>query len=130
MKHNIKITILGLLIMLVLVIVGAFLYISKQSSNYKSPTTQIIDNYDPQINPADFSNNITNEYFLLPVGKKMIFEAKTEKWINEKIEIEILNETKKIEGVETIVYLDRVYNDGQLVEETRDYLAQHKNGDV
>jgi hypothetical protein len=60
----------------------------------------------------------------------MIFEAKTEKWINEKIEIEILNETKKIEGVETIVYLDRVYNDGQLVEETRDYLAQHKNGDV
>ena len=84
MKHNIKITILGLLIMLVLVIVGAFLYISKQSSNYKSPTTQIVDNYDPQINPADFSNNITNEYFSLPVSKKMIFEAKTEKWINEK----------------------------------------------
>ena len=42
----------------------------------------------------------------------------------------MLPETKIIEGVETVIYLDRVYNDGQLIEETRDYLAQHKNGDV
>ncbi|WP_231494333.1 hypothetical protein [Arthrobacter sp. 9MFCol3.1] len=35
-----------------------------------------------------------------------------------------------IEGVETVVYLDKEYKNGQLVEETRDYLAQHNNGDV
>ena len=26
--------------------------------------------YNPQINPADFTTNITNKYFALPVGKK------------------------------------------------------------
>ena len=35
-----------------------------------------------------------------------------------------------IEGVETVAYLDKEYKNGQLAEETRDYLAQHKNGDV
>ena len=43
---------------------------------------------------------------------------------------EILQETTTIEGVETAVYLDKESKNGQLVEETRDYLAQHKNGDV
>jgi hypothetical protein len=33
-------------------------------------------------------------------------------------------------GPGTAIYLDKVYSNGQLVEETRDYLAQHKNGDV
>ena len=89
-----------------------------------------VEEYTPKINPADFTTQITNKYFTLPIGKKMSFEAKTKEWITEKIEISILPETKIIEGVETVIYLDRVYNDGQLIEETRDYLAQHKNGDV
>ena len=49
---------------------------------------------------------------------------------SERIEIEILPEKRVIEGVETVIYLDKEYKNGQLVEETRDYLAQHKNGDV
>ncbi len=91
---------------------------------------QLSEQYDPKIIPADFSTQITNKYFSLPIGKKMVYEARTEEGKLERVEISILNETKIIEGVATIIYLDRVYNDGQLVEETRDYLAQHKNGDV
>ena len=41
------------------------------------------------------------------------------------MEIEILPETRVIEGVETVIYLDKEFQNGQLVEETRDYLAQH-----
>lgn len=125
----------GLAILLAMIVGVVFLYVIQQKSSEKEPTTspsksQLPENYNPQIDPADFSTNITNKYFALPVGKKMVYEAKNEEGKLEKVEIEILKETKKIEGVETVVYLDRVTEDGQLVEETRDYLAQHKNGDV
>ena len=85
--------------------------------------------YNPQINPADFSSNITNPYFSLPTGQKLTYEAKTDEGI-EKVVVEISGETKVIAGVTTLVYLDTVTVDGQTVEVTRDYLAQHKNGDV
>ncbi len=117
---NLKNSILIGLVVVLLIIVGAAFLQKKEA-----------ESYDPQINPSDFTTNITNKYFTLPVGRKMVFEAKTEDDINEKIEIEILKETKTIEGVATIVYLDTVYLNGQLHEVTRDYLAQHKTtGDV
>jgi hypothetical protein len=130
-KNNVAI---GVVILLIVGIGGISFYSSRQSSGGNKQSTsqkREAENYDPQIKPEDFSVDITNKYFSLPVGKKMIFEAKTEEGINERIEIEILKETNTIEGVKTAIYLDRVYNDGQLVEETRDYLAQHKTtGDV
>ena len=85
--------------------------------------------YNPQINPTDFTTNITNKYFSLPVGRKLTFEANTEEG-PEKIIIEMTEETKVIGGVTTLVYLDTVYLNGELHEVTKDYLAQHKNGDV
>lgn len=119
-------------ISLVVVLGGVFYYVSTQSSKDDKKTAsqnQQVE-YNPQINPADFSTKITNKYFSLPVGKKMVFEATTDKGQLEKVSIEISKETKVIEGVETIVYVDTVTNDGEIVEITRDYLAQHKNGDV
>ena len=93
------------------------------------PTPKGLD-YDPQVNPDEFTTIITNRYFSLPVGKKMIFEANTTGG-PERIEIEILGDTKVIEGVRTLVYLDTVYLSGQIQEITRDYLAQNKTtGDV
>lgn len=116
----------------ILIIGGAVLYRQYRSAapSYPAEVNSPSGPYDPEIRPADFTTDITNRYFALPMGKKMTFEATTKAGVVERIEIEILRETKTIEGVETIVYLDRVYNDDQLIEETRDYLAQHKNGDV
>ena len=122
----------GIAVFLAVVVGGAVFYISSRSS-YKGSSMssdQSAKAYNPEIHPADFSTKITNRYFALPIGKKMTFEAKLASGVDEKIEIEVLKDTKVIGGVETIVYLDKVYNNGQLVEETRDYLAQHKNGDV
>ena len=85
--------------------------------------------YDPEINPEDFTNVITNEYFSLPVGKKMVYESETADGL-ERIEIEIESGTKEILGVETLIYRDRVYVEEVLVEDTRDYLAQDKEGNV
>ncbi|HEV8573623.1 MAG TPA: hypothetical protein VGR43_02840 [Dehalococcoidia bacterium] len=85
--------------------------------------------YNPEINPSDFSTTITNQYFSLPVGKKMVYEAETEDGL-ERVEIEIESETFNILDVETLIYRDRVYVEGVLVEDTRDYLAQDKEGNV
>lgn len=107
-----------------LVAVGATVFVTENTRRSRA------GEYSPQINPADFSTQINNKYFALPVGKKLIYETVQQGKVTETIEIEILRETKMVEGVETVVYLDKEYKNGQLVEETRDYLAQHKNGDV
>src|SRR3989344_3756378 len=85
--------------------------------------------YDPQINPVNFTAEITNKYFTLKPGKKLIYEGQTEDGL-ERIEILITDETKNIMGVETLVYWDKVWLDDVLIEDTRDYLAQDKEGNV
>jgi hypothetical protein len=85
--------------------------------------------YNPQVSPADFSTNINNPFFSIPVGKKMVYEKTTEDG-KERIEILVPGWTRTVMGVETLVFWDRVYLNDVLIEDTRDYLAQHKNGDV
>ena len=89
----------------------------------------IAQDYNPQINPAEFSSTITNPLFNWPVGKRIVLEAKTAEG-DERIEITISGETKQIMGVEALVYRDRAFVNGELVEDTRDYLAQDKDGNV
>ena len=54
--------------------------------------------YNPQINPADFTTEITNKYFALPVGKKLTYETTEQGRVTERIEIEILPETQDHRG--------------------------------
>ena len=111
-------------IVLLLVVCGVTLFVLDTTKR------SMAAEYNPQINPADFTTKITNKYFALPVGKKLTYETTEQGKVTERVEIEILPETMTIEGVETVVYLDKEYKNGQLVEETGDYLAQHNNGDV
>lgn len=114
-----------------IVVVGLTISAKSKVAVKHTPNTpkKVASEYNPTINPMDFSTTINNKYFSLPVGKKMTYEATTKDG-PEKVELQITNETKVIGGVKTIVYLDTVYLNGQIHEITRDYLAQHKNGDV
>ncbi len=85
--------------------------------------------YNPTITPADFSTTINNPLFTLPPGKLMVYEAKTSEG-QERVEIRIRKDTRKIMGVETLIYNDRVFLNNQLREETNDYLAQDRQGNV
>lgn len=86
--------------------------------------------YNPVIQPSDFTTTIDNPYFAIPVGKKLVYEGQTPEG-PERIEILVPGWTREVMGVETLVFWDRVYLNGQLIEDTRDYLAQHKGtGDV
>ncbi len=85
--------------------------------------------YDPAINPSDFVSNVTNKYFTLTPGKKITYESQIEEGI-EKVEIYVTNETKEIMGIKTVVVWDRVWLNNELIEDTKDWYAQDKNGNV
>lgn len=87
------------------------------------------ETYNPMVNPVDYSIKIDNPLFKFPIGKEMTFETKSEDGL-ERIEIRVRGETRVIMGVETLVYNDRVFLNGQLIEETQDYIAQDKLGNV
>ncbi len=86
--------------------------------------------YDPNFDPALFDSDFTkltnlNPYLPLRIGNKWDYAGG-----GDTISIEVLNETKLIDGVTCIVLRDQVTKDGELVEDTDDWFAQAKNGDV
>ena len=93
------------------------------------PTNGTNATYDPKINPADFVPGVTNKYFSLTPGKKMVYEGETEDG-TERNEVYVTNESKMVMGVLTVVVWDRVWLEGDLIEETKDWFAQDKEGNV
>jgi len=59
--------------------------------------------HDPKIIPSDFTTEITNPYFSLPVGKMIIYDSDTQDGV-ERIEILVTDGIRTVMGVETVVY--------------------------
>jgi len=83
--------------------------------------------YNPVINPADFVGAVTNPYFTLRPGQKFVFLNSAG---NERVEIAVTRDAKKIMGVTTTVVRATEYKNGVLKEDTRDWYAQDKAGNV
>lgn len=103
--------------------------INQQQTIEQSNNSTVIQTYDPIINPTDFSAQVNNKYFTLTPGTKYIFEGETEDG-KERNEVYVTNETKEILGVKTIIVWDRVWLNDELTEETYDWYAQDKEGNV
>ena len=85
--------------------------------------------YNPVINPSDFVNKIDNPLFPLTPGTTFIYEGLTEKG-NEHVEVKVTHNTKVILGVTCIEVRDTGKVDGVLAEDTLDWYAQDKDGNV
>lgn len=85
--------------------------------------------YDPEIDPADFTPVIDNPYAPFAVGRRWVYQKDGEEG-RERVVVEVLDETREIAGVECAVVRDRVFLDGELVEDTRDWVAQDGDGNV
>lgn len=85
--------------------------------------------YAPKIDPGDFVSDVTNRYFTLTPKKNFVYEGETEEG-TERIEVYTTNETRNIMGVRTTVVWDRVWLNGELIEDTKDWYAQDKEGNV
>jgi hypothetical protein len=85
--------------------------------------------YMSQIYPGNFKGAITNSFLPLTPGSTFTFSTETDEG-TEVGEIEVLNETKVILGITCTVVKDRVYLNNQLIEDTYDWFAQDKSGNV
>ena len=80
----------------------------------------------PKFDPCDFGNeNIDNPYFTLTPGTTFTYESETEEDI-----VVVTDETKQILGVTATVVRDTVSLDRELIEDTFDWFAQDKEGNV
>ena len=82
--------------------------------------------YDPNIHPANFVKEITNPYFPLQPGTTFTYRSEDDAIVI----VQVTNRTKKIIGVDCVVVRDTKFVDGEVEEDTLDYFAQDKEGNV
>jgi hypothetical protein len=87
------------------------------------------------INAADFQVKIDNPLFPLSSLGPTVFEGEendpdTGALVKTRVESTVLPTTDTVAGVEVTVVNEKDYENGELVESTLDYFAQHRNGDV
>jgi hypothetical protein len=85
--------------------------------------------YAPELDPADFVAVIDNPYLPFAPGMKWVYEGE-EDGETERVEVEVQDETRDIEGITATVVRDTVYVDGEIAEDTYDWYAQDKDGNV
>jgi hypothetical protein len=86
--------------------------------------------YDPVFDPADFDDDfsgLTNPNPHLPIAIGNVWEYEGG---DETTRVEVLDKTKRIEGVTCIVVNDVVAEDGEVIEDTLDWWAQARDGTV
>lgn len=85
--------------------------------------------YSPSIKPSEFTSKIDNKYFPLKPGTTFVYRGKTVDAIEGDI-VAVTTDIKNIMGVECVVVNDKVTEDGKLTEQTYDWYAQDKEGNV
>ncbi len=83
--------------------------------------------YNPRIDPVDFSATISNKYFRLQPGTKFTY---VKKGSAERVEIEVTSETRLVMDVTARMIRVRERINDVLKDETRDWYAQDKAGNV
>jgi hypothetical protein len=103
-------------------------------SNNDSAGTPVIkvgnaSSYRPAVDPANFVDVIDNPYWSLTPGSKWVYEG-TDSEETERIEVTVLSERRLVTGIQAVVVRDTVTVDGELKEDTWDWYAQDRDGNV
>ena len=85
--------------------------------------------YTVTLDPADFVGAIDNPLLPFVPGSRWVYEGESDGEI-ERIEIVVTNDTRQILGITATVVRDTVTVDGELVEDTFDWYAQDRDGNV
>jgi hypothetical protein len=84
--------------------------------------------YDPSFDPADFDVDFAtprNPFFPVAIGNRWVYEGG-----DETVTAEVLPETKLIEGVPCAVVRDVAEENGEVVEDTDDWLGERLDGTI
>ena len=80
--------------------------------------------YVQHIDPAMFTDTVDNPFMPWLVGSKFVFDG------TEHVEVNVLPDTKLILGVRTTVVHDQVFQGADVTEDTLDWYAQDRQGNV
>ena len=89
-----------------------------------SPVDEAVP-YRPAVDPADFSTTIDNPFMPFLPGTTFVYEGG-----GEHIEVTVTADTRTVMGVETVVVRDTVTVKGKVTEDTYDWYAQDRAGNV
>ena len=83
----------------------------------------------PVPSPSELSSTVDNPYFPLAPGERWVYEGQTADGL-ERTVVEVLPETKRVMGIDAVVVHDTVSLEGQVIEDTYDWYAQDRAGNV
>ena len=82
------------------------------------------------LDPADFTDTIDHPYWPMQPGTTWIYSERDLEGSNQRVVVTVSDETKEISGIRARVVHDVVTEDGVLVEDTYDWYAQDKDGNL
>lgn len=86
--------------------------------------------YSPDLDPADFVQDVDNPYLPLVPGSRWIYEGNEGGGI-EQIEVEVTDDREEVLGISAVVVRSAAHDaDGTVVEETSAWFAQDVDGNV
>jgi hypothetical protein len=105
-----------------------------ESTTDSGSTTPVIDpgdggHYDPQIDPADFVDTVDNPYLPFTPGLQWTYDG-TSDGQAERTEVVVTDQQREVMGIPVVVVRDTVSVDGEVIEDTYDWYAQDRDGNV
>jgi hypothetical protein len=91
------------------------------------PNTVPSDAAASAFDPADFTTTIDNPFLTLRAGTTFVYD---EFHLGGHTTVSVTHKTKVVDGVTCVVVRDKAYENGFLVEDTRDFYAQDLDGNV
>jgi hypothetical protein len=82
-----------------------------------------------RISPARFTTTIDNRYLPLVPGTRMVYRERGADGPGREV-VRVTHRTKVVDSVTTVVVRDRAWAGGELMEDTRDWYAQDREGNV
>jgi hypothetical protein len=86
--------------------------------------------YTVNLTAADFVDEVDNPYFPLPAGAKWEYEISAGNKPKQTDTLEVMKDRRALNGVQATVVQDTVSSGNQIVEDTFDWFAQDKYGNV
>lgn len=100
------------------------------SCKIEDPKPKVFDlDYMAHIYPENFVSGISNPFLPLTVGSTFTYISQSSAG-TERAEIEVLPDVKFVMGISCMVVRDKVYVNNELIEDTYDWYAQDKDGNV
>lgn len=104
-------------------LVGTLSGVGSMLTALQDPEPKYTDHF--LVDAKDWASTGSNTYMILEPGWQLVLEGKEDGKVG-KLTITVLDETKKVDGVETRIIEERETEDGELVEVSRNYFAISK----